>query len=163
MSLLPATIEGDETAAAKRRLLTEIATIIAIGFEDKDTIMQRRNITSAEFSAIEQNPYYQRVLTAATAEWHSPLNSERRLQLQAAWALEQGLPDYVARATNPNEDLGKVNEAMKVLMNFAGMNGRNREQGSGEKFLIQINIGEDHKLTHEVMDATPLLPAPEGE
>lgn len=161
MSLLPATIEGDETAAAKRRLLTELATIIAIGLEDKDTILLRRDITSAEFAAIEQNPYYQRVLTAATAEWHSPLNSERRLQIQSAWALEQGLPDFVARVNNPNEDLGKVNEGMKVLMTFAGMNGRNRETGGGEKFLIQINIGPDEHTPKLVVEATPL--APEGE
>lgn len=157
---LPAKLEEED--AKKRRMLVELATALAIELEDKDTILKQRGISEEEYVVIERSPFFNRALAAATQEWRNPLNTERRIQIQAAWLIELGLPDYYARLTNPNEDLGKVNEGFKVMTQLAGLNSKTRDLSSGEKFLIQINVGNDDQITLNTLNQEA-LPAPEGE
>jgi hypothetical protein len=63
-----------------------------------------------------------------------------------------------------DEDLGKVVEAGKLLAKVAGVDSSEAQAASnpGEKFVINIDLGQDHKLRFE-KDVTPAIPLTEKE
>lgn len=111
---------------------------------DRSVILKKYSLDDAQFATLEQNEFFQEVMKARTIEWNSASNTQRRLSLEAAIALEDGLPNVAARMSKPTEPLGEVVSLVKVLAEMAGAIGAKaaaQPQSATEKFKIVINLG----------------------
>lgn len=153
----PAPPLEDEGQARFRGILNVLAREVAMGLEDIDAILVRKQITKTQYEKIVKNPYYARVLEAETDAWQSGLNAEQRLKIQSAFLIENALPAYYLRIIDKNEPLPAVNEGMKTLAKFAGIGDRQGTAPEGGKFVISINLGAGKLIEHEVktIEATP--------
>lgn len=139
--------------------LTALAKEVACELGKLEEILVRRGISRSQYDdTIVKNPFYKRVLEAEIEEWNSPQNAPRRLQLQAQWMLENTLPAYHVRVNDPNEALPAVNDAIKTLMKMSGVGERGDNQQPGQKFMININIGDGKPIHHEVTSAIEAAP-----
>lgn len=166
--IMPATKTGDDAALEKidsgalhRRELIKLATEVACNHEDLDVILQRKGITKDQYEKILKNPFYARVLQGTLEDWNSPLNAERRTQLQAALLLEHTLVPLWGRINDRNEPLPACIEGVKVLAKVAGMGERARD--TGEKFTISIDLGGGKAINHEITTIEASAVTPEGE
>ncbi len=128
---------------------------IAMNLYDEDTILAKHRLTRPQYEILQKNTFFQNAIAQATTEWHSPASTTKRLAMQAAIAVEDGLPTVAARLSNPNEPLGDIVSLLKVLADIAGVVGGKAaaNQPAGERFKITINLGADTILR----EAAPMI------
>lgn len=144
------TLQNLDPAAKQRAALVQLAREVACEFEDLAVVLARNGLNDEQYAKILNNPFYSRVLTATKSEWADPHNTEMRVRMTSAWLLEKALPDVYIRIINPQEPLSSVNEGIKTLAKLAGIGEKGPDHGTGEKFLISINLGSDKTITQEV-------------
>lgn len=142
---LPATIQLTEHTVAK------LAHELAMNIRDRDVILLDYGLTPAVFeSTVQQMPFFRRVYESAVLEWEAADNTAKRLKLKAQYGLENNMAHLAARMSNEKETLPAKVEAAKLFAKIAGVDAAQAQPiGSGEKFTITINLGEDHKLKYE--------------
>lgn len=155
----------DDPQAETRNLLVALAREIAYDLEPVDVILARKGITKTQYEKIENNPFFKSALASAIEVWNAGNNAENRLRIQAAYMAERAMPQIYARMMNANEPLPAVNDSFKTLLKTAGIGERAAGAGTGEKFLISINLGAGKEIRQEV---TPMIEAtatvvPEGD
>jgi hypothetical protein len=102
-------------------------------------------------------------LETAAIEWNSALSTHDRIRIEAAAIMEDAMPGLSARMKSRDEALPAAIEAGKLFAKLAGLGEVNKAAaGSGEKFVIQIDLGADTKLRYE-KDVSPILPVIEQE
>lgn len=150
---LPALVEQE----TKVKLLA-LARDLALNILTPEQTLEKHQIDTEEYEKIVNIPFFKQALEAETAAWQSAKNTPERIKIEAAATLEDWLPYLDKRMRNSDEDLGKVIEGGKLLKSLAGINENAGAQASGEKFLIQINLGKNEVLKFE-RDNPPLLEA----
>jgi hypothetical protein len=152
--------------SASRDLMNRLARDVAFQIEKLETVLERMGISEQSYARLVNNPYYMRVLAAYQEEWNASANTPNRLKIQAAYLAESALPHLWARAIDRNEPFSAANEAVKTLLKVAGIGEGQQVQAIGEKFQININIGEGKEIHKEfevkTIDATATT-APEGD
>src|SRR5262245_17379940 len=56
-------------------------------------ILERNNITAAQFKYLSDNEFFKTTVEQYRTEWYSASNTHKRIALEAAIALEEALPD----------------------------------------------------------------------
>lgn len=125
--------------------LVRLARELAMDMQPVPAVLQRLGLTTDELERLQRLPKFQKILAAECAAWESALNTHERVKLKAAAIIEDFLPEAHARMHNPAEALPAKTEVAKLVTRLAGMGlERTGEAGAGggEKFLLQINIGD---------------------
>lgn len=137
--------------------LSRLARQIAMDLRERVDILKEFNLTESQYDFLEaHNDYYKNALQAACIEWHSPLSTMERVKLQSAAILEESLPAIGARMQNKGEGLPGVVEAAKFFAKNAGIGERDTGgAGSGERFVINIDLGGDQKITVSTEEVAP--------
>lgn len=138
--------------------LAKLAREVAWNMRELPDILKQFNLSPEEYARIVEIPFYKKALETLTIEWESAGSTEDRIKLQALMGTEDALPLVIARIQNPDETLNSAIEGIKMLTSIAGVNKEKAGGNAAEKFVININLGEDHKLTFE-KDITPKGPA----
>lgn len=157
MAQVPATIETLEDIG-----LVKLAREIAINHFPVETILERYQITPENWETVKASPRFQQLLEHEIQEWNGALNTHQRTSLKAAAMIEEYLPEGNSRLHDSRENLPAKVELLKLLAKIARMDSSgDGGGGSGEKFSVTINLGNDQKLTFEkkVIDVTPDNPA----
>ena len=141
-----ATVDADVTELK----LLQLAREIAMDIRPLDEILKNHNLTNEQFELVARMPRFQSYVESEAAAWHGSLNTHERVKLKAAAMLEEWLPELNVRMHDRAESLNAKIEAGKLARDLAGFarNGVGVE-GSGEKFSVTINLGQDSKLTFE--------------
>jgi hypothetical protein len=154
--LLDAKPQDQVVPVASKPLLTinqlaAIARDIAINVYDLEDIIRKYDITPAQYTAhVLPNGYFQKLLRSYTAEWESIPSTNKRIALQAGAALEESLPALAHRMGSKSEDLADVIATARLFTQLAGAGAGpgNTTAEAGQRFSIQINIG-DHTVSLE--------------
>lgn len=139
---------------------------LAMNMYDVDVILKKHGLTAEQHKTLEANEFFQRALQSATMEWNSPQSTAKRLAMEAAIALEVSLPDIAARMRKTDEPLSGVIEAAKLFAKMAGVGEEKTPNAPGEKFTININLGEDTIRVEKNRSPASLVevqPLPQGE
>jgi hypothetical protein len=158
---LPATLSSNGLNLSD---LAALARDLILNLRELPATLTAHKITQEQYDKIKENEFFKRALEHLTLEWHSANSTTDRLKIQAAASFEYALPTITARMVKNDEDLGKVVEAGKLLAKVAGVDSSEAQAASnpGEKFVINIDLGQDHKLRFE-KDVTPAIPLIEKE
>lgn len=123
--------------------LVELARELCQGIKHPTEVFPDYDITQEQFDAhVLTNGYFKRAYDALLIEWNSAGSTNKRLGLKAAAILEDSMPKVGARLTDGKENLTAVVEAGKFFAKLAGAGEDARNAAAGEKFTININIGE---------------------
>lgn len=128
--------------------LGKLAREMAIDIRDKAAILSDYNLTQADYDVICTIPTYAKLLSAFVKEWNSVGSVQDRIKIQSAYALEDGLPSLATRLSNTNEPLSGAVETGKLLAKLAGVGEGAASGPKGEKFTINISLG-DRQITFE--------------
>ena len=137
--------------------LAKLAREIAMDLRERVDILREFKLTEAQYDFLEENnEFYKNALQSSLIEWHSPLGTVERVKLQSAAILEECLPAIGARMQNKAEGLPGVVEAAKFFAKNAGIGERDAGgASSGERFVINIDLGGDQKITVSTAEVSP--------
>jgi hypothetical protein len=143
---------GTEIATPDARVQVDLATLareVAVDLYSIEDILKRHRITPEQWDRINKHPGFQAMLAGQVQAWHSALNTHERVKLKSAIIVEEWLEEANRRIHDPKENLPAKTEVVKQLGRFAemGLTNAKVEGGSGEKFSVTINLGNDAKLT----------------
>jgi hypothetical protein len=118
---------------------------VAVAMEDMPAVLKKHGLTQQQYDSLATNEFFQRVLEDAVQNWHKPQSTKERVALAAAIAIEDALPKIAARMSAARENLADVVETAKLFADLAGMGPKANQiaQPTGEKFSININLGND--------------------
>lgn len=116
---------------------------IAHNMYDLPFILKTHGVSQAQYDGIKDSEFFQNALRAMTIEWNSIGNTQKRLAIEAAIALEDALPTMAARLHKPTELLTGVVELAKLLAKMAGVGEVTQNNAPTERFKITINLGAD--------------------
>lgn len=142
--------------------MVKLAREIVMNIHGLPTILTRWQLTQSQFDThIAPNDFFKRVTDQFRIEWESAGSTKHRMQIKAQIALEESMSTLAARMGNKDEDLGKATETAKLFARIAGVEA-DKQQGTAEKVVIEINLGADEKIKFEkepvqtgvVIDAT---------
>jgi hypothetical protein len=135
--------------------LLKLAREIAQDIHELDDILAHHNINQANWEQLQQNPRFISYLESETASWNAALNTQERVRIKAAAAVEEWLPELYARVHDAGENLSAKVEAGKLLRDLAGFSkGGVGMEATGERFSVTINLGTDNQLRFE-KEVTP--------
>lgn len=144
--------------------MAALAREMAIGIKDPRLVCESFGVTQAQFDAyVRPHAFYKKAFDAFVLEWESALSTNKRIALQSAAALEDGLPRLSARMANGAEGLPAVTEVAKLLAKLAGVGEEKRQVAEGERFTITINLGADTRKFEETIGGAPLIDVSAGE
>lgn len=129
---------------------------IAHNMYDIPVILEKHGLSQEQYDRLKDNEFFKKAVEATTLEWNAPQNTKRRLALEAAIAIEDSLPDVVARLSKNNEPLPGIVALLKLLSEIAGVSGTaaaSQPQAVGAKFNITFNLGDD-KIQYKALDVT---------
>lgn len=132
-------------------LIALLAREVAMDINEIVTIIAHFGLTPEQFEAVQKNPFYIKVLEQERVAWSSATNTEQRLRLKAQTLLEEALPELGARMMKRTEALPAVAETGKLMARIAGIGEKAPTADRGEKFSINIQIGD----TSVTKDVTP--------
>lgn len=140
-------------------LFARLAREIAVDHRELEDILKQYTITPEEWTKIQANPQFAKILESEILAWQSATNTAERTKLKTAALIEEWLPTANAELHDRAQGLPGRVELAKLLAKIAGMGERSDAVASGEKFSITINLGADNKLkfdkevTPKVIDA----------
>lgn len=131
--------------------LVQVAREIAMNIQSIETILEAHQINNETWNKIKVTPRFNQILEAESAAWNSAINTHERVKLKSAALVEDWLPEAYARMNDPTENLNSKTELGKLVARLAGMglSNANITDGSGERFSITINLGNDAQLKFE--------------
>jgi hypothetical protein len=136
-------------------MMMSLAREIAMDIRPLEEILDSLGIGTARYDEIQTSPTFQRYLRSAVEEWSSATNAAERVKLKSLTMVEQALPEFYARMHDQKESLAAKTELLKAIARFANVgNAAAGVAGSGEKLVVNINLGADRKLRFE-RDVTP--------
>jgi hypothetical protein len=107
-------------------------------------VLKTHNVSQAQYDSVKDSEFFQNMLRAMTIEWNSIDNTQKRLAIEAAIALEDAMPILAARMHKPTELLTGVVELAKLFAKVAGVGeAASHSTAPTEKFKIVINLGSD--------------------
>lgn len=131
-------------------LALKVAREIAMDLYEIDDILKNNSISAETYEKLTRNPYFQKLVEQAIAEWKSSPNTAERVKFKAAAQVEEWLKEANAMAHDRSQPLSARVELMKLVKTLAGVGERGPLEGSGERFSVTINLGAaDTKLRFE--------------
>lgn len=142
--------------------LAQLARELAQNIRPRSLILADLKLSETHYEFLEaNNPFFAAALKQACIEWNSPMSIQDRLKLESAAILEDSLPGLGARMQNKGEGLPGVTEMAKLLAKIAGVGEREvAGPSSAERFVINIDLGADKKITlsTEAAQSAPAAP-----
>ena len=105
-----------------------------------DEVLAAFQMTPAQFEAIRTDKRFDRMLQACITEWSSAVNSEQRIKMKAAVALEEAILPLFTAVTDTDQPLNHRVEGIKTLAKLSGMDDK-AAGPSNAGFSITINMG----------------------
>jgi len=135
-----------------------IAREIAINIMPLEAILESQGVSLREWEEAQRSPRLREFLSEEIALWHGSPNTQERVKLKAAAAIEEWMPTLFTRVNNRNESLAAVVEGGKFLARLAGMGEKTTAAETGERFQLTINIGKDDttKITTITQSGKPV-------
>jgi hypothetical protein len=131
-------------------ILIKLAREIAMDIQPIDNILRDNGVDGDQWENIQANTRFRMLLETETSAWGSALNTQERLRLKSAAALEEWLPELFTRMNDRNENLNAKVEAGKLISRWAGVGGTGTQTvEGGEKFSVTINLGADNQIKIE--------------
>jgi len=131
-------------------ILIKLAREIAMDIHPLEDILRDNGIDSYKWENIQANTRFRMLLETETSAWGSALNTQERLRLKSAAALEEWLPELFARMNDKDENLNSKVEAGKLVSRWAGVGGTGAQTTEGsERFSVTINLGADNQIKIE--------------
>lgn len=159
--LTPAGVQAAKALVALPALtwpeLSKLAREMAMDIKERSTILKEFGLSETQYDFLEtHNDFYRQALSAACREWHAPLTTAQRIEVEAAAILEDSLLVLGARMQNKGEGLPGVVEAAKLFAKIARAGERESSPSApGERFTINIDLGGDKSLTVSTKSAGP--------
>lgn len=119
---------------------------LAQNMYDVPDILKKHGLNEAQYRLLAGNEFFKSALEQFTIDWNTAGNTQKRLALEAAIYLEDGLPNVAARMGKATEPLADVVSLVKVLAEIAGTIGAkaiHAPVAPSERFKIIINLGAD--------------------
>lgn len=131
--------------------LLKLAREIAMDMRPIDEILKIYKLEKPVWDTISRLPAFQELLRTAVEEWQSATNTQERVKLKSLAFVEEALPEFYARAHDPDEPLSAKTDVLKTVAKFAGVDRSGFEAGggTGERMVVTINLGADHQLKIE--------------
>ena len=131
-------------------ILIKLAREIAMDIHPLDNILRDNGLSGDQWENIQGNTRFRMLLETETSAWGSALNTQERLRLKSAAALEEWLPELFTRMNDKDENLNSKVEAGKLISRWAGVGGTGTQtMEGGEKFSVTINLGADNQIKIE--------------
>ena len=145
--------------------LGALAAEIARDLRDLEVVLADYKLTLEQYNYLKYNPFFKKILEIAIIDWNSSNSVHKRLQIEAATYLEQGMPVMGARMLNEREELKDVVETAKMFAKVAGIGEDKSSVGTGEKFSIHIDLGGDKtlRLTKDITPASGAKESADGD
>lgn len=137
---------------------------IAQNMYDLPVVLKKFGLTEGQYERIRTNKFFQKALEATVIEWNSPQNAKRRIAMESAIALEDALPDVVARLKVKTEPLPGIVALVKILSEISGLVGQQptTNAGTGQSFKITFNLGADVDRFAKTAGTVAIQPLPQG-
>ncbi len=116
---------------------------LAHNMYDLPFILKTHGVSQIQYDGIKDQEFFQAALRTMTIEWNSIGNTQKRLAIEAAIALEDAMPTLAARMTKSTELLTGVVELAKLFAKVAGVGEATQNNAPTERFKITINLGAD--------------------
>jgi hypothetical protein len=131
--------------------LVKLAREVAMNIQSIETILEANQIDIETWENIKVHPKFNQYLESETSSWNSAINTHERVKLKSAAVIEDWLPEAYARMHDASENLNAKTELGKLVARLAGMGltNTNITDGSGERFSVTINLGNDAQLKFE--------------
>lgn len=136
----------DTSKYSLHQKLISLAREIAMDMKELPAILTELSITPEQFDKIKSSKVFQHVLAEEVANWGSALNTQERVKLKSQAMIEMSLEEFYARMHDAKEPLNAKVELLKTLAKIGGVDTTKSEQAAGERFMVTINMGADHKL-----------------
>ena len=124
--------------------MVKLAREIAMDIQPLAIILKQYSISDQTWEELQRSSRFQALLGSEVEAWQTALNTHERVKMKSAAMLEEWLPELNVRLNDHNEALPAVIEAGKMLARIAGlgMPGDVTAGGMGERFVINISMGE---------------------
>lgn len=146
--------------SAFSKVSAEMIADMALGAEDLTSIATRYGLTLAEWSQLEDMPWFAQEVLRKRAEFSANGTLfQRKVQIAAEVALDETLKRVMTRTTADKDVL----EAFKYFAKLAGHEPQQGAGAAGSGFSIQINIPaaigntQPGGVAAKVVEATPLV------
>lgn len=141
-------------------LYMRLAREIALDHYELGEILKRYGLTPERWNKISNDKYFTSILSSEIAHWNQTANTSERSKLKAAALIEDWLPEAHTQLHNVKENLSAKVALATLVSKIAGL-GLDRAQvndNSGEKFVVNINLGQDKNVSIvKELDLTPRL------
>lgn len=145
--------------SAEPMLFVKLAREIAADLRPLPDILEHHGVSIDDWERISANSTFQRYLASSIEEWNGVSNTPERVRVKSMAFVEEWLPELYARGNDPKEPLSAKVELLKTVSKLGGVGGVETSGGSGERMIVQINLGADHKLEF----AKDITPKPDTE
>lgn len=142
-------------------LSAQVAAEIAAGLSTPQEVCARYGISPEQWETMRTNQLFRDMVAAAIKDFRGDLNAKKRIQLKAAIAAEDSLPELYAMVYDRTVPANARIDAHKQLTNLAEVGAQAARHGSvdpGEGFTLVINFPTGPRT----VQAEP-LPSIEGE
>ena len=130
-------------------ILLKLAREVSMEMRDIADILKTHDVCSEDWEVIRQLPRFQDYLRQFIEEWQSATNTAERVKLKSMAFVEEALPEFYARAHDPQESLNAKVEVLKTVARFAGVGGSVDGSIAGERLSVTINLGADKQFKIE--------------
>jgi len=157
MNLLPSTISVPLPKHLTPGLIARLARDVVMELKALEDILTPYCITLLQYERIKEMPFFKRVFEDFTIEWNRVTSTPERVRLISAVMLEEGLPKLGSQMVDKEVSPAVAVETGKFFAKLAGVGESKVEASAGEKFVINISLGEDTKFQF-TKDVTPRTP-----
>jgi len=161
MNLLPSTISVPLPRHLTPGLIARLARDVVMELKALPDILEPYVITMQQYERIKELPFFKRVYEDFLVEWNRVSSTPERVRLISAVLLEEGLPRLGSQMIDKEVSPAVAVETGKFFAKMAGVGESKVEGAVGEKFVINISLGEETKLQF-TKDVTPATPSGSG-
>lgn len=140
------------------QLYVRLAREIALDHHELEEILKRYGVSNERWHAISSDKWFVSLLSQEIEAWNATTNTGERSKLKAAAIVEDWLPEAHSRLHDEKENLTAKVALATLVTKIAGLGMKDAEitGGGGEKFTVNINLGDQRSL-HV---SAPVVPVP---
>lgn len=151
-------VEGThETVGYDERRLTHLAREIAMDILEVEDILRLNNVRPEEWEAIQDTPAFQVLLTREMERWNSGLSTAERIRIKAMFLVEDSLLAASQVINNAAEGAQGRARMLEAVAKIANVGEKAQGGAEGGKVIIQIGMGADQHLNHEVTPKVTII------
>lgn len=132
------------------RRLRHLAREVAMDILELEEILRLNRVSAEEWETLKEHPIFQTLLVRELEHWNSALTTAERVRIKALSVVEDSLLAAAKVINNDAEGAQGRARMLEAVAKIANVGEKKDMAGEGGKVLIQINMGADAKLKHEV-------------